>query len=101
MADTDRRSSSPTTSDSLSESHSDTVDFSAWCHFPPDNSPTPEPDGDASESTNDELPTQEPVKMEESSIRMIQELLQSQVCQYVSPSFVLAYLTHSPSLVSL
>lgn len=90
MEDSDRRSSSPATSESLSESHSDSVDFSAWCHFPPEDAPNAEPIGDVACSGE---PEDESVKIEDSSIRMIQELLQSQVCQYVSPSFVVAYLT--------
>ena len=89
MADFDRRSSSPSTSESPSESQSDSLDFSAWCHFAPEDTAASE--GPGSGMNSNEEHKEEATRMDENGVRMLQELLQAHVCQCVSPPFV-AYL---------
>ena len=78
-ADTSSRSSSPETSESLSDeqNHSETLDFSAWCHL------SPEPEAEPHVALSKAEDKQDMPRLEEASLRILEEIFQHQSYEYV------------------
>lgn len=80
-ANTSSRSSSPETSESLSDeqNHSETLDFSAWCHL------SPEPEAEPHVALSKAEDKQDMPRFEEASLRILEEIFQHQSYESNSP----------------